>query len=179
MRGRVPSFIVHGLIPPLVLLAAHVYPRRVALLALPFTLLPDLDHFVGIPRATGHTILWIGVAALAWYLWREVRPRASMYAGAAAYYLSSHVVMDTFAGGVVPLWPVWNRTVLVDCRVLVDTETYELMPRCNPETFGGAPTVVEVFTWISPFEVAMVAWTAVALGAVLAIRWWRSREEAD
>lgn len=174
-----PSFIVHGLIPPLVLLAVHVVPRRVALTTAPLTFLADLDHFVGIPRATGHSLLIVAVAAVAWYGWREVRPRASLYAGAATYYLASHVVMDTFSGGVVAFWPFWNRTFLVDCRVLVETETKRLMPRCNPETYGGTPTIVDVYTWISPFEVAMVAWTALALGAVAAIRWWRVRGGAE
>lgn len=174
-----PSFVVHGLIPPLVLLALHVVPRRVALLSAPATFFADLDHFVGIPRATGHTLLFVAVAALAWYGWRELRPKASMYAGAVTYYLASHVVMDTFAGGVVAFWPVWNRTFLVDCRVLVETETNRLMPICNPETYGGTPTIAEVYTWISPFEVAMVAWTAVALAVVFGVRWWRDRDAPD
>lgn len=173
-----PSLVVHLLIPLLVLLALRLAPPKVALLMLPFALFPDLDHWVGVPRATLHNLFIPLLATALWYRWRHTHVQRAKHAAVAAYYLASAVLMDMFAGGVVLLSPFLNRTFLVDCRVLVRTETHELIPICNPETEAGAPTIAEIYTWISPFEVAMVAWTLAVVLVVFAARWYRSRDEA-
>lgn len=165
------------MIPLLVLLALRLAPPKIALLMLPFALLTDLDHWIGVPRATFHNIFVTLPALALWYHWRNEHPHRATYAGTAAYYLASAVAMDIFAGGVVLFYPLLNTNFLVDCRVLVRTETHELIPICNPETEAGAPALSEIFTWISPFEVAMVAWTLAVAATVLAVRWYRYREE--
>lgn len=174
-----PSFIVHGLIPPLLLLAFRLVPPRVALWTLPLTWMPDLDFWLGVHRATTSNLFILIPGLVAWYRWRSTRPGWSPYAAAGTYYLASHLLMDVFAGGIVPLWPFVDVTFLIDCRVVVETATGDLIPICNPETHGGAPQVAEFFTWISPFEVAMVSVTAAVALAVFAYRWYSGRQPGD
>lgn len=169
------SFIVHLLIPLLVLLAFRLAPPKAALLLVPLALVHDVDYWIGAHRALLHNIFIVVPAIALWYHWRDEHPKRATYAGVAAYYLASHLVMDLFVGGAVLLYPILNLTLRMNCRVLVRTETDEIIPICNPETEAGAPTVAEIYTWISPFEISMVAWTLLVLVGVMGVRWWRSR----
>lgn len=174
-----PSFIVHGLIPLLLLLAFRLVPPRVALWTLPFTWLPDLDFWVGIHRATSSNLMLLIPGLVAWYGWRKTRPTWAPYAAAATFYVASHLLMDVFAGGVVLLWPFVDTTFLVDCRVVVETATGRLIPICNPETMAGPPQVSEYFLWISPFEIAMVAAVAAVGLGVVGYRWYAGHLPGD
>ncbi len=170
-----PSFIVHGLIPLLLLLALRLTSVRVALLMLPFTWLADLDYWFGFHRATTSNIFWLLPFLLAWYLWREHRPTWAPYAAVASYYLASHMILDIFAGGVVLFWPLWDQTFFWQILVLVNTQTGETDVVNDPGSFEGVPEVAEVFAWISPFEAAMLALTVIVVGATLLYRHWPTR----
>lgn len=168
-----PSFVVHGLIPLLLLLALRLAEPKQALAALPFTWLPDLDFWLGVHRATTSNVFILLPTLYLWWRWREDKPAWSTYAGLATFYLGSHLIMDLFAGGIVPLWPLLDTTVFWHFLIQVNTETGQPDVTSNPGTHEGAPQVVEVFTWLSPIEAAMLALTVVATAGVLA---WRYRE---
>lgn len=173
-----PSFIVHGLIPLLLLLAFRLVPPRVALWTLPFTWFPDLDFWIGVHRATTSNVMILLLPLVAWYGWRKTRPSWAPYAGAAAFYIGSHLLMDVFAGGVVLFWPFWNQTFYYQFLVLVNTQTGESNVVADPGTFSGAPEVSEVFAWISPFEAAMLALTLVVTVGVFGWRWLSEKERS-
>ncbi len=170
-----PSFIVHGLIPPLILLAFRLAPPRAVLWMLPFTWLPDLDYVVGIHRATTSNLLFLLPFVVAWLGWRKTRPTWSPYAGVAAFYVASHLAMDLFAGGIVPFWPFWDRTFFLHFEVIVDTSTNQPVPISDVGTQQGAPEVARYFQWISPIETAMLALTAAVGLGFLVYRWRTGR----
>lgn len=173
-----PSFIVHGLIPLLLLLAFRLVPVRAALWMLPFTWLPDLDFWIGVHRATTSNVFILIPGLIALYRWRQTRPDWVPYAGAATFYLASHLVMDVFAGGVVLFWPIWDQTFFWHILVQINTQTGEPDITADPGTFEGAPQVVEVFTWISPFEAAMLALTLLVTAGYLGWRWISTTERS-
>lgn len=168
-----PSFIVHGLIPPLLLLAFRLAPPRVVLWMLPFTWLPDLDYVIGVHRATTSNLMILVPFVVAWYGWRKTRPTWAPYAGVAAFYIASHLVMDLFAGGIVPFWPFWNETFFFHFEVIVNTDTNQPVPISDVGTREGAPEVAQFFRWISAFETAMLALTT-AVGIALGLYRWRT-----
>lgn len=172
-----PSFVVHGLIPLLLILALRLAPPKVALATLPFTWLPDLDFWLGIHRATTSNVFILLPTLYLWYRWREAQPQRAQYAAIATLYLASHLIMDMFAGGIVPFWPLWDYTVFWHFLIQINTETGEPDVTNDPGTHEGAPQVVEVFTWLSPIEAAMLAVTAVAVVGTLGWRWYKRRGE--
>lgn len=102
-----PSFLIHSIIPLLPLLAARRLDARKVWMLWPLAHLPDLDYFLGYHRAT-FTSLFILVPGLllAFYGWRNEQRRSLLAWGLIAnVYLVSHIVMDTFTGGTVPLYP--------------------------------------------------------------------------
>lgn len=170
-----PSFVVHGLVPILLLLALRLARPKVALWMLPFTFLPDLDFWIGIHRATFSNIFILVPFALGWYLYKDHRPSWSPYFGVATYYLASHLVMDLFAGGVVVFWPIWDQNFFWFVQIVVNTRTGERDVTSDPGTSPGAPEVTEFFRWLSPIEAAMLALTLVVVAGTLAYRWWQRR----
>lgn len=172
-----PSFVVHGLIPLLVILALRLAPPRVALLTLPFTWLPDLDFWLGIHRATTSNVFILLPTLYLWYRWRQTQPERATYASTATIYLASHLVMDLFAGGIVPFWPLWGETVFWQFLIRINTQTGETDVVNEPGSHEGAPQVVEWFTWLSPIEAAMLAFTVAAVALTLGWRWYKRRGE--
>lgn len=172
-----PSFVVHGLVPLLVVLALRLAPPRVALTMLPFTWLPDLDFWIGVHRATTSNVFILLPTLYLWYRWRQDRPDRARYAAIATIYLASHLVMDLFAGGIVPFWPLWDETVFWHFLIQINTQTGETDVTNQPGSHEGAPEVVEVFTWLSPLESAMLAFTGLAVAGTLAWRWYKRRGE--
>ncbi len=170
-----PSFIVHLLVPILLLLALRLAPPKAALLMLPFTFFPDLDFWVGVHRATTSNIFILLPGLLLWYWWRQQGDDRAIYPAVATFYLASHLLMDIFAGGVVLFWPVWDRNFFWLIQIVVNTQTGEPDIRSDPGTSQGAPQVAEFFQWVSPFEAAMLALTVVAVAGTLAYRWWQQR----
>lgn len=172
-----PSFVVHGLIPLLVVLALRLAPPRVALTMLPFAWLPDLDFWIGVHRATTSNIFILLPTLYLWYRWRQNEPERALYAGIATFYLASHLAMDLFAGGIVPFWPLWGQTIFWHFLIQINTQTGETDVTNEPGTHEGAPQVVEVFTWLSPVEAAMLAFTLAAVVVTLGWRWYQRRGE--
>lgn len=174
--GSVPSFVVHGLVPLLLVLALRLAPPKAALAMLPFTWLPDLDFWIGVHRATTSNVFILLPTIYLWWRWRKTRPTRSMLAGLATFYLASHLIMDLFAGGIVPFWPLSNRTVFWFFLIQINTQTGERDITNEVGTQEGAPQVVEVFTWLSPTEAAMLALTVFAVGTTLAWQHWPWRD---
>ena len=154
-----PSFLVHGLIPPLVLIASRAFETRKVLWLLPVTFLPDADFFFGIHRATtGNLFLPMAVGVAAYVAHR--RPdwrRLAQWLAIAAVYLVGHALMDTFAGGIVPFYPLWDRTFLVDVSIFVDTATVTPIYTFEAATHAGAPVVSPIYEFLSGSEFSMLA----------------------
>lgn len=172
-----PSLIVHALVPPLVLLAVGL-PRRQVLWLWPLTLAQDLDHFVGVPRASLHNLLvlvppLVGLALA--YRDPATSHRREWYLVAFAY-LASHLVMDAFNGGWTPFFPLVDFTFLVTIIVwvrqpenVIDSYVFEF------GTHPGPPTLSAVYPFLSPFEVAMAAFALLAFATAWGARRWKRR----
>lgn len=154
-----PSFVVHGVVPALAMMATGRLRRARVLALLPLTYLPDLDYVVGVHRATGHNV-FILVPFLAWAWWEMDRGggwERAEWPTIVGGYLASHLVMDAFVGGISPLWPLDPRAVFLWVAVRVDTATNTPTLVFEPGTLPGAPTTAEEFLWISPTDVAILA----------------------
>lgn len=166
-----PSLVIHLLVPPLVLLATRRFPHRLVLLLLPFSLLPDLDFFVPPHRALLHSAFLVGLLLAVSWRWRAraMGPRADA-ALVAAFYLGSHGLMDLFAGGVVPFWPLSDQTFFIDVQVLIDTRTLETFPTFEPGSQAGVPELAPVYEFLDGEQFAVLVLTLLVLGLVLAKR---------
>lgn len=148
-----PSVVVHLLIPPLVLLSTRRFPFRLVMALLPLSLAPDLDFFIPPHRALLHSAFL--VAALLALSWRWRTHGQALRADAAlvaAFYLGSHSLMDLFVGGVVPLWPLTDRTFFIDVQVLINTRTLEPFPTFEPGTQAGVPEVSPIYEFLDGVE---------------------------
>ncbi len=175
-----PSFVVHGVVPTLLLLAVGFTPRRVLLL-LPLTFLPDLDFALGVHRASLHNVFILLPGAV--WAWAESRygegwERAE-WGVIATVYLGSHLLMDVFTGGIVLLWPVVNRALFVWVAVLVHTDTLSWELVLEPGTLVGPPVTSEVYTWLAPSEAAMLVLLAVGVVVWALVRWRALRQGDD
>lgn len=179
-----PGVITHTLFPLLPLLAFTRIPRRAVLLALPATWLVDLDYWIEPHRALTHNV-WIPLAffGLAWASTRA--PRLAKLAPwrdvllATGIFWGGHVVMDVFAGGVVPFWPLVDTNVLVDLTVDIDTSQDRPLVYLDWGTTPGPPTVSRVYAFLTRYEAAAIAATAVVVGGVGVRRWLASRRDGD
>lgn len=154
-----PSFLVHSIIPLFPLLAVRRLDARKVWMLWPLAHIPDLDYFLGYHRAT-LTSLFILVPGflLAFYGWRNEHRRSLLAWGLIANaYLASHIVMDTFTGGTVPLYPfsTWTACYYATIRVVTATNTpYLSWGDCSRP---GIPQVTDVYTWLDYDESAMLA----------------------
>lgn len=169
-----PTAILHLLIPPLLLLATKRFPLRLVLLLLPLSLLPDIDFFVPPHRALLHSVFLVAALVGLWWHWRGLQPGRADLALLAAYYFGSHSLMDLFAGGVVPFWPITDTTLFIDTYVYINTSTLEFFPILETGTQEGVPTVSPLYEAFNHDHGAIVALTLVTF---LAWAWKRSREK--
>lgn len=96
--------ITHLVIPLLVLLAAKQSPRLVVPLAF-FAIFPDFDSIVGPHRMVLHNVFVIVLIPLAFLLFaRYKRPELLLPGMIAAFYLSSHILLDM--DGVAFFYPI-------------------------------------------------------------------------
>ena len=164
---RVPSLVIHLLIPPLVLLATGRFSWKLVLALLPLSLLPDIDFFVPPHRALFHSVFLVAaLLALAWHWDKQGLKQRVAPAVIAAFYLGSHSLMDLFVGGVVPLWPLSDQTFYVDVYVLVNTRTLEFFPTLEPGSVAGVPEVTplyEFFEGVQAGILSLVLVTALVL----------------
>lgn len=184
------SWLPHAVVPGLVALAFFPMERRRILWMLPIAWLPDLDYLVPEEHRAVTTNIWIPLCLMValWVMWRRTDPVARFWEYAtrpghpghvllAAYYWSSHILMDVFAGGAVLFWPLWDVNVYWFYEIVVDTRTNQFTDTVDVGTEPGAPALTEVFVWFSA-EHNAILWFLIACGAVgglLAWRRWRHR----
>ncbi len=163
-----PSFAIHLIVPVLALLALRFNPRLVLILA-PFTLLPDLDYFGFLPepfwvhRASLHNLFVpaIPFAMVAWSHRSNVWVKHREAFVIVGLLLTSHIVMDAFVGGVLPLWPFLNVTARTHLYIDVDTATNTPHVSSGADFMAGAPTVSPVYPWLDIDETAMIVFVTL------------------
>lgn len=174
------SWVPHIVVPTLVALAFfRSLPRNWVMALAPVTWLPDLDYFSpGEHRVWTHNV-WIPLAFLlaCLLLWRRRDPTARFLSFAArpgwpvalllcAYYWSSHILLDVFAGGVLLFWPLLDTNFFLFYEVTINLQTGEATPVADAGTSQGAPEVSDNYTWLAYDHTATLAFlAAVGLGA--------------
>ncbi|GEM_PF-2948695 len=111
---------MHIIIPMLMLLIFYDDLRSILML-LPVSLFPDLDYFL-VHRGTLHNI-FIPLCLLMFYLKNK-----SQKIAIAVVYLSSHLFLDVFDGGVIPFYPFSVRNFMIDAELgleIVKTTTID------------------------------------------------------
>lgn len=156
-----PSFTVHLVLPLLFLLAIRPLDARKIWILWPLSLAPDLDYFLpGLHRAatTNLFILVPFVVFLVLALRRSPRDwHLAEWMGVSLFYLVGHFIMDTFQGGIVPLYPLSDYTVCYYGGVDVVTSTNTLQPYFDACSHEGIPTVIARYPWVSTVDTAMLA----------------------
>jgi hypothetical protein len=182
----VPSFLPHVVAPGLVAAAFFKVPRRTAFLFLPVAWAPDLDYLVQSQhRAVTHSVL-IPLALLlaVVVLWRRrdptarfwefaTRPGAPVALSLSSFYITSHLLMDVFAGGVVLLWPFTYTNFYTDFQIILDTGTNTFEPNGSSGTEQGTPEISATYPWLSYVDTAVAAFLGSCLAGWLAVRQWR------
>ncbi|HET6399717.1 MAG TPA: hypothetical protein VFH47_09215 [Candidatus Thermoplasmatota archaeon] len=166
-----PSFLIHSLIPLLLLLAWRRLDARVVWTLWPLSHLSDLDYFIGYHRATFSSVfILLPGFALAW--WSRLRkPSLVTWGLVANAYLGSHLVMDMLTGGIVPLYPLstWRACYYLGVEVITATNTPRLdAGDCSGD---GIPHVAEVYPWLDHDEAAILAVLLAAAMVALARAW--------
>jgi hypothetical protein len=156
-----PSFTVHLAVPLLFLLALRRFDARKVWILWPLTLASDLDYFIpGFHRAATTNLFVLMPFLVGLVVAARSRPfdrGLAEWMVIALVYLLSHFVMDTFQGGIVPLYPLSDYTVCYYGGVDVITATNTLQPYFEACSHEGIPTVVERYPWVSSVDMAMLA----------------------
>ena len=121
-----PIFVVHLTITLFVLAAFMSYIDRKNFKYLPvlilFGVIPDLDVFIGIHRATFHNI-FIAVAPLLiwfaiWVIYKKIKikgikkiEKKRIFFCLASGFLILHIVLDIFCGGVFVFYPAHQENI--------------------------------------------------------------------
>ncbi|MBI4392368.1 MAG: hypothetical protein HY556_01030 [Euryarchaeota archaeon] len=169
-----PSFVIHATIPALVMLASRRFDWRKVLALLPLTFLCDIDYFLGIHRASLHNVFILAAVAVPIYLidsgrlQRHAHLRENFYI--ASIYVASHLIMDSFAGGIVPFYPIFNQTLFIDVSVIVDTRTNTPIVDVAPGTFDGPPTVSTFYEFLNGSEAAILVFVAISILALVVFK---------
>lgn len=160
---RLPSFVVHAILPLLVLLSWRRLDARKVWLLWPLTFLPDMDYFFGFHRATlGNVFVVLPAVALAIHWWRAGARSKAEWALIAAVYLGTHILMDVFTGGSVLLYPFSDYTFCYLAAIDVVTATNTpifYFQACSRE---GIPVVSPLYPWLTVSEGAMLAFLVPA-----------------
>ncbi len=162
-----PGFVIHAFVPTLVMLAMRRYfAVRHVLLLWPLTLAPDLDYFVGIHRATLLNLFvsfFPAAFLLAWSAWGP--PSADRYRGPATValvYLGSHLLMDTFTGGIVPFYPLSDWTLCWELAVWYHYPSGSVDPTWRACSHEGPPGVSEWYPFLEWDQSAMLVFLVAA-----------------
>jgi hypothetical protein len=108
------NWVIHLIVPLLALLiVSRREDMKYILLLLPLALVPDLDTLVTLHRALLHNIFIPIILVLSAIIFFERRKMLII----ASVYFASHVMLDLFEGGVVLLYPVYNRLAFVDASL--------------------------------------------------------------
>ncbi len=178
------SWLPHLVLPLLVGLAFLPVERRRLLLLAPLVWVADADYAIqSIHRAATHSVLIpaaLGVALVV--LWRRrdptsqfvefaTRPGAPSNLLIAAYYLSSHLILDLFQGGVVLFWPLNNTNFYLAYQILLDTQNNTFVAGGTAGTSQGAPSLSPVYPWFSTRDMAYIGFLGAFAAAWLAVRY--------
>ena len=118
-----PDWPIHLIVPLLALLiVSKKEDREYILLLLPLAVVPDLDAFAAQHRALLHNIFLPMLLLFAGLIIKEKRKIFVI----ACIYLTSHVVLDMFGGGVVLFYPIYDRMAFVDASLAM-SKTNELL----------------------------------------------------
>lgn len=173
------TFVVHLLIPPLTALAARYFPQRYVWAWVWVSVIPDVDYVGWIlyindilpfnfHRALMHNlfvlVILVFFAARAWTQYRLFHPEPTFPGylqtkrGAgwvlSSYYYFSHLLLDSFQGGVLPFWPIWNLNVYNYFFIQVNTNTQQIDTIAGSETSSGTPDVIPVYPWLDSEQFA-------------------------
>ncbi|MBI2077313.1 MAG: hypothetical protein HYT80_02925 [Euryarchaeota archaeon] len=191
------SFIIHLLVPPLMAASLHYFRLRHIWAWVWVSVLVDIDYLgwilydqgilaVNTHRALFHNIWWLvlGVAGGV-FAFRQYRlgfagtTRHALHAWAhtfrgsgwmlGSFYYFSHLLLDSFQGGVALLFPLGlfvrglDFTLAFDFEILVDTTTQEPFVEAEASAPPGVVDVSEVYRWLSSEETAFLLLFAAVL----------------
>lgn len=108
--------LIHFLVPFVVLLVLFKKDKYVYWLS-PFALLPDIDSFTGYHRALLHNIFV--ALALALLMFVVLNNNKVFYI--VFIYMASHIILDTFTGGVSIFYPVYSNMIYVNSGIEIDS----------------------------------------------------------
>lgn len=176
-----PSFVVHGILPLLVLLSVPWLDRRKVWWLWPLTFVPDADYALpGLHRAvTGNLFLLLPFVAVLLWARRNGRRDLVEWMGIATTYLATHLVMDVFTGGSVLFYPITDYNVCYLAAIDVVTATNTPVFYFEACSEPGIPTVSPVYPWLSVSEGAMLAFLLPAWAILGALTLWRRRRDRD
>jgi hypothetical protein len=192
------TFIIHLLIPPLIVLSTGFFRARHVWTWVWVGVIGDIDYighllYVAhiVPVETHRAILhnlWLffilaGVSYFQYRTFRQAGPSpgnafqtfAHTPHGAAwllsTYYYFSHLLLDSFQGGIVPFWPLWDRNVFFEFILLVNTRTQEVIPHAEAQAEpGGAPELTPVYAWLDSEQTAFILLLVASLLFGYAVR---------
>ena len=103
--------LIHFIVPFVALMLVDVEAKKALPISL-LALLPDLDALLLVHRSNSHSIVVVlSVAAPLLLLAYKFKPRLCGYAFLALLAVTSHLVLDVFAGYTPLLWPLYGCSI--------------------------------------------------------------------
>lgn len=199
------TFIIHLLVPPLMAASLRYFRLRHVWAWVWVSVVVDIDYLgwilydqgvigVNTHRALFHNIWWLvlGVvgAALAFRRYHAGfagSTRAAFHAWAhtfagsgwllGSFYYFSHLLLDSFQGGIALLFPLGffirglDFTLAYEFEILVDTTTQQPIVEAQTYTPPGVVDVSEVYRWLSSEEAAFLLLYGFVLLCGYLYRW--------
>ncbi len=111
-------------------------PRQIIILSF-FGILPDVDAFIFLHRASFHNILILIIPVLIFIFIRNIK-----ISGMICFYLISHIILDIFNGGVFLLYPFYDIVFFFRAEVwfnkgdIIPALYYGISSKIMPTTRG-------------------------------------------
>lgn len=109
------SLFSHIFIPITILLIISeklkIDKKKIIILSF-FSIFPDIDIFLD-HRALFHNIFIVAIPIIVFILNKEIRE----IAGIISFYLMSHLMLDTFDGGIFLLFPVYSKVFFIQTDI--------------------------------------------------------------
>lgn len=192
------TFIIHLLIPVLVVLAMGIFRPRDAWMWSWWAVVGDIDYLgwiahvkydvPNVHRALFHNVfILFTLLFLSWRAFAKWRLAggATLKAFAATkpmwllapFYYASHLILDLFQGGVVAFWPLSNRDYFWDFEIVFDTTKPIPRPEVmsEPGFVPYVPPVSAKYTWLEGEQFAFVLLYAISVGLLFAFEWANRR----
>ena len=103
-----------------------------------FGIFPDFDAIFR-HRYTFHNLFILVIPILAFIFIKEIR----QISGIITYYLSSHLILDMFNGGISALYPFSNKILFINAEIV---QTYNLKTITFLTKYGFVDKVVETIS---------------------------------